>query len=826
MQESDNTSAGGGSDRVAAAWPLDGCTVLDLSTGLAGAYCTKLLADGGARVVCVEPPGGDPLRRWSESGAAIGADEDGALFQFLSTSKHSIVASTDLDDVAFVRWVADTADIVVWSSGSPLADHPDLLPSALHAILPSAVVVALSPFGLDGPWNDRPSTDFTLQALAGSHVNRGLADRPPLICGGRPGDWAAGTFAAIGALASLRRAITHGVGDLVDVAVLDSLLLGQNLFPVTFNEMAGRPFRAKRMGAVPNIHPTQDGFVCFYVTTGQQWLDFCVLIERIDWQEDEQLGRMENRAVRHDELMTIIDKWTSGRTTTDIVELAEMLRIPAAEVGNGASVPTLAHFRERSFFTTNPGGGFVQPGVAYTLGGGAACRPFEPSPKLGQHTDEYRAASADSARGTRRVEGIEAPLPFAGMRVVDLTAYWAGPIIGHMLSLFGAEVIHVESAKRPDGIRMASAKPLTEPQWWEWSAFFQSTNTNKLDLAIDLDNDRGRSLLLELIASSDVVIDNYSPRVLENWGMGQDELLERDPKLIVLRAPAYGLTGPWRERVAYAPTIEAVSGLAWVTGFPDGRPEPAMGIADSMGGAHALVGLLLALEHRRRTGRGMLLECPMVGGSLNIAAEQVVEYSAYGQLLEREGNSSRWRVPQGMYLSSDVDAAGARDQWVAVSVETDEQWTALCRAIGEVSWVDDPSFATLEGRRTERLRIDEHIEAWCGARSQADVVRLLSDAGVPAEPALPAHRHNELDQVVWRKLFEKVEHPVTGAHDFIGFPFRFANGPVVHHRRHAPLLGEHNAQVLADILGLSEVEILALQADGVIGNQAGGGHLW
>src|SRR5439155_10444141 len=266
---------------VSDAWPIVGTQVIDLSSGLAGAYCTKLLVDGGADVVKVEDATGDLLRRESESGASIAPGDDGAFFRFLSTSKDSVVASATIArDVELTRELIANADIVVWSRGTSIADDARFAPVALHDAHPGLVVAAVSPFGLDGPWRDRPTTDFTRQALCGGHVQRGTPDRPPLLCGGRPGDWAAGTYAAIGALAALRRARTHGVGDLVDVAALDSLMFSQPLFPVTWYEIAGEPFRPVRSSQLPNLHPTADGYVALQTTTGQQWLDFCTMIGR------------------------------------------------------------------------------------------------------------------------------------------------------------------------------------------------------------------------------------------------------------------------------------------------------------------------------------------------------------------------------------------------------------------------------------------------------------------------------------------------------------------------------------------------------------------
>jgi crotonobetainyl-CoA:carnitine CoA-transferase CaiB-like acyl-CoA transferase len=798
------------------AWPLSGVQVVDLSSGLAGAYCAKLLADGGAAVVKVEDALGDPLRREVECGAPLPASDDGALFRFLCASSDSVVG-----DVALARELVARADVVVWSAGSVIADDPSCAPRVLHHADPGLVVVSLSPFGLDSPWCDRPTNDFTRQALCGGHVQRGTPTRPPLMCGGTPGEWAAGTYAAIGALAALRRAIEHGTGDLVDVAALDALMYSQPLYPVTWFQVAGEPFRPLRSSQLPSVHPTADGWVSLQTTTGQQWLDFCVMVDRPDWLADDAMGRGTYRTLHRADIEPVIDTWTSARTTTEVVELATALRIPVAEVGNGENLPHFDHLVDGGWFTTNAHG-FTQPAVPYRLGAGAAPRPFGVAPPLGRDTEVHRARLASTpahAVGDRAHD--ERPLPLAGIRVLDVTAFWAGPLIGHACAILGAEVIHVESTKQPDGIRCNTTRPMSEPQWWEWCPMFQGSNTNKLDLALELDTERGRELFLDLVAVSDVVIDNFSPRVLDQLGLDQDVLLARNPRVIVVRAPGYGIAGAWRERLAYAPTIEAQAGIAWTTGFPDRGPEPPSGIADALGGAHATIALLLALEHRRRTGRGMFVECPMVGASLNLAAQQVVEHSAYGQLLERRGNRSARCVPQGVYRTADVDPDGTRDRWVAISIGDDQQWRALVARLG----LDvDPS-AALEARRAVEDEIDERIAAWCATRSSDEIVAALSGAGIPCERAVRAHEHDQLPPVVARHLFERIDHPVTGAADYIGAPFRFTVGPRRHHRARSPLLGEHNREVLVRILGLREDDVECLEADGVVGDVVVGGVL-
>ena len=199
---------------------------------------------------------------------------------------------------------------------------------------------------------------------------------------------------------------------------------------------------------------------------------------------------------------------------------------------------------------------------------------------------------------------------------------------------------------------------------------FQGSNTNKLDLAVELDTERGRELFLDLVAVSDVVIDNFSPRVLDQLGLDQDVLLARNPSVIVLRAPGYGVDGPWRERLAYAPTIEAQSGIAWTTGFPDRGPEPPSGIADALGGAHATFALLLALEHRRPHRAGACSSSARWSGRRSTwPRSRWSSTRRTGELLERRGNRSATAVPQGVYRTADVDPDGTQDRWVAISVD-------------------------------------------------------------------------------------------------------------------------------------------------------------
>lgn len=784
--------------------PLDGVCVIDLSAGIPGAYCTKALADAGAEVIKVEPPEGDPLRRWA-IGASLAPGEDGALFQFLACGKRSVVA----DDVTSARRLITGADVIVWSPGTALAEMPALRPSALLDLAPRAAVVAITPFGLDGPWAGRPATEFTLQAWGGGIWHRGDPDRPPVQVGGRIGEWAAGAIGAIGALLALRQ----GSGQLVDVSILESVALTHGgMYPVTFRCVAGRPFQSGRRRLLPGIEPTRDGFVGFMVVTGQQWQDFCVLIGKPEWMDDPGLIKSVTRALRAGEVRAAIRSFTLAHTTAEVIEQATMLRVPVAPIGDGATVTQFDHFAERGAYQKNPSGGFLQPSPAYRLSAGEEPRAPEPPPRLSEHQGHVRDL-ADRPVSADRIEGGD--LPLAGLRVADFTMFWAGPIVGGILAMMGAEVIHIESPGRPDGMRFNSAKGPGEDRWWEWGPMFIAGNTNKLGLAVDLRAERGRELALELIRHCDIVLENFSPRVMDSLGLGYDQVSKVRPDAIMVRMPAFGLDGPWRDRTGYAQTQEQVSGMAAITGWPDREPMIPSGPCDPLAGIHATIAVLLALQQRRRTGEGGLVEVPMVGSALNVTAEAVVEYTAYHHLLTRTGNRGPAAAPQNLYRTADLDEEGKLDCWVAIAVETDQEWDALRAAVGMPA---DPALASAAGRVSEHDRIDEVLAAWCAQRFSDEIVNILWGAGVPVARVVPPHRIDDLEQLRARHYFEDLDHPVVGAARYQGFAARSSRGPLRLHRKPSPTLGQHNRSILGGILGLSPAELDDLEANGIIGD--------
>ncbi len=384
--------------------PLSGLRVVDLSTWIAGAYCTKLLADGGAEVIKVESPEGDPLRRWSASGAMIEPGDDAALFNYLHASKESVVVdTTDDDQLASLQALLASADAVVWSLGSPVAEHPAFAPRQIRHRHPDLTVTTITPFGLEGEWCHRAATEFTLQAWSGGIVGlaRGRPDREPVYVGGQIGEWLAGLFAAIGTLAAGWRGDPGG--DLVDVSMLEALASCLTYYPVTFNDQMGRPMRKKRFVPTPGVGAASDGLVGLGVGTGQQWLDFCAMVEHPEWTEDPKLF-LDRTA-----LAPTIDEWIGRHTVDEVLDLTSAFRIPNAPVVNGENATTFEHFRHRGTFAPNPKDGAANPRPPYRLGA-ASLRPAEPAPRLGRAL--HRSGAAAAPRIDPRGQGRNAPAPF------------------------------------------------------------------------------------------------------------------------------------------------------------------------------------------------------------------------------------------------------------------------------------------------------------------------------------------------------------------------------------------------------------------------------
>ena len=758
--------------------PLRDLRVVEISDRIAGAYCGKLFVDAGADVVKVEPAAGDPLRRFTATGAKPAEGSDSPLFSYLSAGKRSVTTLSE-DLLA-------AADIVIVTGTRSAATAHGIDPARLLGARPDCVIVTISDFGWTGPWSERPATEFTLQADSGLTGFRGDPEGPPISIGGDLGEYMGATWAAYGAMALRRRVARGGPGGHLDLSMLEAITLMQSS-EWLHSQLLKRP-PVKRSVEVPSIEPAKDGYVGISMVTGQQWLDFAAMVDCPDFTEIPQLRFQIGRWDYRDWIRERIDPWMRERTVSEIVELGQLFRLPLAPLGNGSTIPDMDHLQTRGVYIHNPAG-FRQPRAPWLMSI-ARQAPVRPAPAVGEADDVSLWAPRQSVPRTRSAEA-----PLAGVRVIDFTAFWAGPAAAHALAALGADVVKIESIQRPDGIRYSGGMRTDVDDWWEYGWVFHAMNTNKRSVTLDLQSDDGLRLVKELVRQADVVIENFSPRVMDQFGLGADTLLELNPRVVVVRMPAFGLTGPWRDRVGFAPTMEQIAGLAWVTGLPDGLPVAPRGACDPLAGAHAAFATLTALEFGDRTGQGQLVEVPMIETVLNVTAVQTMEFEVFGKVMKRRGNRGHGAMLQDVYRCA------GEDNWIAVSVRTDDELSALAELIG--------------GKGVD-------VEEWLITQDVDDAVEKITAAGIPAAAVISPSLVTENPQLVQRGFFEHLEHPRTGAGLYPCPPFARLDDGRKWLLRTPPTLGQHNEEVLTELCGLTGDDLRRLADEGVIGTRPKG----
>lgn len=734
--------------------PLSGLHVVEIATEIAGPYAAKLLADLGAEVVKIEPPDGDPLRRWGPFPSGIPDPQHSGLFEYLNAGKQCITLDfAQPGDRATAEGLIARTHVLVENHAPGTLAGWGLDTVTLARINPNLVLLSISPFGQTGPWRDRLATPLTIQAVSGWISTRD-PQRPPVQAGARISEYVAGVYGGMAALTALR---STGFRQ-VDVSEFESLL-STLPYPMLMAE------RMKSLGLEPNVRAAPmlgvvraaDGWVGINCLTGQHWLDVCAMLGLPEFGEHQiaiMLGGPERA-----EFFAKAAPLLAAQTVAELVELSQAMRIPAAPVNDGATILDSPQYAERGFFIE--GNGFRRPGPPFRMGAGDAAPP---------HCATAPPPPPES--------------PFQGLRVLDLSTFWAGAYLTCYLGAFGADIVKIESIQRPDGHRYSGAYPFEGEDWYERSALWQATNLNKRDLTLDLNTRRGRDIAHRLAAQADIVVENFSPRVVEQFGLDYQSLVALNPDVIAVRMPGFGLDGPWRDYVGWALNIEQTSGMTAVTGYPDGPPCNLQGPADPIVGVHAGVALLAALEHRRRTGQGQLIEVAQIEVAACVTAEPVIEYSRNGVVCPRAGNRRRGYL-QGVYPTQD-------GTWVALSLP------------------DDPSL--------DHDVFDELVTAWTRTQRAQVIVEQLRAQDIPAEQVVTGDQMYEFAQLAARNFYERFEHPVTGPRRFPGWPFRITPGPGRHHRTAPPTLGQHNDEILR-ALGLSDDALAELRDQRIIGER-------
>ena len=406
-------------------------------------------------------------------------------------------------------------------------------------------------------------------------------------------------------------------------------------------------------------------------------------------------------------------------------------------------------------------------------------------------------------------------LPLEGVRIVEMGQLIAIPYAIKLLSDMGAQVIRIESCVRLENYRSNSFYDNnSDGEYWNRGVNFNQQNRNKLSVTLDLTDPRGREALVELIAVSDVFAENFTPRVMRNFGLEYDDLRAVKPDIIMVSSTGYGHTGPWSGFGAIGYGTEAASGLAHMTGYQDGPPAlPEIPYADYTAAEHTVFAIAAALVHRARTGQGQFIDLSQTETLSSTVPEAFMDFAANSRTMERTGNRDHAFAPQGCYRCRGDDA------WIAISAATDSQWSGLCETFGGPDWVGDAKFADSLSRWQHRRELDELINLETMTWDHRELERHLQARKVPAGAVLDGKELLFDPHLNQRGFFEVVEHhPSTGVPPlpYSSRPWRFSETPG-RTEHAAPMLGQHNWWALGEVLGRSVASVAAMEEDGVIG---------
>ena len=408
------------------------------------------------------------------------------------------------------------------------------------------------------------------------------------------------------------------------------------------------------------------------------------------------------------------------------------------------------------------------------------------------------------------MEQKKKPKALSGLKVVELGGGAAGPIAIRHLADHGATVIRIESASRPDFLRVLGLSKTNKSL--DRAPMFMMLNCNKMSVALNLSDPRGVDLARRLIVEwADVLAENYAPKAMKKWGLDYESLVKLKPDLIMVSTCLMGQTGPNKDYPGFGGQGSAISGFNFLTGWPDREATGQHGtITDSLAPRFVAAAVLAALLRKQKTGEGTYIDVAQVETAAYSLSGWMLEYFANGEVVQRDGNRSRVAAPHGAF------PCRGEDRWCTIVCHDDADWQRLTRAMGSPSWAADPRFATLDGRKACEDELESRISSWTRDRSAEEIMSAVQSADVEAGVVETSRDLNADPQLAARGHFVPVQHEVLGAHtcERLGYALSATPGTI---ERQGPRLGEDSEHVYRDILGLSEDVLTTLRGDGVLG---------
>ena len=819
---------------------LSGLRVVECGNMVAAPFCARLLGDAGADVVKVEPPRGDDSRRRGPFPGDTPDPESSGLYLYLNANKRGLILDLKTGrGMKALRDLLAAADILAMNYTTSEVERLRLRRHDLASINPRLIVVSITPFGLTGPLRKYAGDDLIAVASGGlAYATPGVPDmanepdnEPPLRASTPIAEFLAGIQAAIATVAAVMQRERTGEGCEIDVSQQEAvaMVMSYDIAHASYGEPKRREPAAFR--AMPNAYmPCRDGYVVIAGWTPRQWQKLVEVMDNPEWASREEFETPADRSRNWGALEPLLLEWTMARTGEEIAQITQPAGLPCFPAFTVGQMVESEHVKARGYMLTHydsAGRQVKLPGHAMRMHG----TPWElrhPAPKLGEHNEEVHREWLGSYAGEIRplngperlmkpapeptvATGSKAPktaLPLSGIRVVDFGQIIAAPFAGQLLAWLGAEVILIETRDR---LHTRVAPPFAEGvAGVNRAGGFNLHNANKLGCTLDLSKPEGRELARQLISISDVLIENYSTGAWDRLGLGYQAVRQLRPDIIYLSMAAFGRTGPNRDLVGFHSVINLFSGLAAITGYPSGYPRVLGGVfPDLLSGCYSVLAVVEALHHRSRTGQGQYIELAMTEALTTLLPEAVAKYTMNGQEDQLVGNRDAEKAPHNVYQCR------GDQQWVAISVANDDEWRALCAAVGNEAWATDPRFTSPVSRWEHQSELDILIEGWTREHESYEVMHILQNAGVAAAPVLDSVRLLCDPHLVERGFVAWTDHPEAGRRP-MGTVSWSIDGTRPYEYRRAPLLGEHNDYVLGDLLQLDQGEIQRLTEAGVV----------
>lgn len=815
--------------------PLGHYRVLELP-GIAPLLAGKTLADLGADVIKVEPPGGDPARFVPPLIDAVPGDSPGRppglLWTAYDIGKRHVTADLATDrGRARVRRLAAGADVLIEGFAPGELGSLGLGPARLREENPGLIVTSLSAFGQDGPYAGRRGSDLVHFAMSGYLNMTGPADGPPLKPSAPFQTHLHAAMQAVAAtLLALRRRHVTGQGAHVDQAIRDT---GMWMLTHTYQfwDLLGvnlkRQGAARDMGGVRrlrSIFPCKDGHVVWLAVTGHiggasmkaliEWMGAGGMapdwLRAIAWESFDYLQQGPEMVER---LEAAFAAFFATKTKAALLEWALAHRLMLAPINTLRDVLDDPQLAARDAWRTVQIAGVSHPvrvpGPPVRMSGAVwEPRVASGAPAVaGRAAWKRRPARDRQPPGGGRVAG-PAALPLAGIRVVDFSTTVAGPSASRHLADFGAEVIKVESLAHPDGLR--NATPYAERiAGINRSAYFAAYNAGKKSIALNMQAPESREIARRLIARADVLLEAYVPGVMARWGLAWEDVRGWNPRLIMASHCLQGQWGPRAGHRGYGQIASAMSGWYDLTGLPCEEPVgPYSAYTDFICWPFLLTAILTALEVRGQTGCGQYIDHAQIETSVHFLAPLLLDLQVNGRLAARRGNHEDYAAPGNVYRCA------GEDRWLAITVCSDGEWARLCTAFGRPAVAADPRFATAAARKAHEPELDGLVATWTQNGDAFALAERLQAAGIAAGAVARAQDLFADPQVEHRRFFRRLRHPEIGEHAVLTQTFHIDGvepGPFVA----APLLGEHTFQVCTEVLGMGADEVAAYAARGV-----------